>query len=138
MKPKKILIIITLLFIFCYSSFTVFNVYADYKIEVSIPGGTQTNTSVDLSGYIKNLYVFGLALVVISALGALVLGGFMYMLPSGTITTQEEAKKYIWGAISGLILALAAYLILYTINPDLVNLNKPDLEEIPAYEASPY
>ena len=138
MKPKKILIIITLLFIFCYSSFTVFNVYADYAIEVTIPLGPTIDEDVTLTEYINSLYVFGLALVVISALGALVLGGFMYMLPSGTITTQEKAKEYIWGAISGLILALAAYLILYTINPDLVNLNEPNLEEIPAYEASPY
>ena len=55
-----------------------------------------------------------------AALISLVIGGFMYML-SDTVTTTDKAKEYISGAIYGLILALAAYLILNTINPDLVN-----------------
>ena len=34
---------------------------------------------------------------------------------------RSEAKKHINGAITGLIMALVAYLVLYTINPSLVN-----------------
>ena len=115
--------------------FTVHFALADYKIEVALPvpggGGPAAGTPVSLTDYIRYVYLFGLGLVGIAALGALVYGGFTYML-SGTITSQDEAKKYIWGAISGLVLALAAYLILNTINPDLVSLKAPDKSKIEA------
>jgi len=127
MKSKKLFIILLLLVV-C----TLFNIHfalAAYEIEVSIPGGeAKAGTEITLADYIRYLYLFGLSLVGIAALGALVYGGFQYML-SDTITTKEEAKKLIWGAIFGLILGLSAYLILYTINPDLVNLREPTLPE---------
>jgi hypothetical protein len=118
MKFKILAITILLLIANCLL-FTVFDAQAEYTLEVDYPtigGVTPTN---ELTGYIRYIYLFGLSLVGIAALGALVYGGFTYML-SGTVTSKDEAKKYIWGAISGLVLALAAYLILNTINPDLV------------------
>ncbi|MBL7154954.1 MAG: hypothetical protein ISS88_00400 [Candidatus Portnoybacteria bacterium] len=121
---KKIFCIFLLLIIF-YSLFFVHFALADYKIEVAIPGGPAAETEVTLTEYIRYIYLFGLSLVGIAALGALVVGGFMYML-SGTVTKKEEAMKYIWGAISGLVLGLSAYLILNTINPDLVSLTPPE------------
>ena len=120
---KKIFFIFLLSIILC-SLFFVYFALADYKIEVAIPGGPAAEESVTLTEYIRYIYLFGLSLVGIAALGALVYGGFTYML-SGTVTSKDEAKKYIWGAISGLVLGLAAYLILNTINPDLVSLTKP-------------
>ncbi len=117
---KKIFFILLLLIIPC-SLFIAHFALAAYEIEVSLPGGAAAGDEVTVTEYIRYIYLFGLGLVGIAALGGLVYGGFMYML-SGTITSKDEAKKWIWGAISGLILALAAYLILNTINPDLVNL----------------
>jgi len=114
---KKHFIIITLL-IFC-SLFAFHFALADYEIEVGLPDVSK-GTTVGLAEYINYLYLFGLGLVSIAALGSLVIGGFMYML-SDTVTSKDKAKEYINGAIYGLILALAAYLILNTINPDLVN-----------------
>ncbi len=128
---KKIFFIFLLLIIF-YSLFFVRFTLADYKIEVAIPGGPAAGTEVTLTDYIRYIYLFGLSLIGITALGALVYGGFTYML-SDTITSKDDAKKYIWGAISGLVLGLAAYLILNTINPDLVSLEKPcSLDNCPA------
>ena len=122
---KKIFFIILLLIILC-SLFAVRFVLAGYKIEVSIPvpGGPEAGAEVTLSEYIRYIYLFGLGLVGVAALGALVYGGFTYML-AGAITSKEEAKSWIQGAILGLVLALAAYLILNTINPDLVSLKEP-------------
>jgi|GEM_PF-1495879 len=120
---KKIFFILLLLII-SYSLFFVRFALADYKIEVAIPGGPAAGTEVTLTDYIRYIYLFGLSLISITALGALVYGGFTYML-SDTITSKDDAKKCIWGAISGLVLGLAAYLILNTINPDLVSLTKP-------------
>ena len=118
---KKIFfIIIVLLFIIYCSLFIVSDVRATYEVEVDYPTVGGVTPTGELTDYIRYIYLFGLSLVGIAALGTLVYGGFMYML-SGTVTSKDEAKKYIWGAISGLVLALAAYLILNTINPDLVN-----------------
>ena len=36
---------------------------------------------------------------------------------------REDAKKKIWGAVLGLLLAVGSFLILRTINPQLINLN---------------
>jgi hypothetical protein len=121
---KKILLITTLLIIL-WSLFAAFSAWAGYKIEVSIPGGPTSGESVTLTQYIRYLYLFGLGAVGIAALGVLVTAGFRYML-SDTIDSKDEAKKMIQGALSGLVLALAAYLILNTINPDLVKLKKPE------------
>jgi len=130
-KFKKIFIILFLLLII---GLNIQTAMAAYKIEVSLPvsGGPSSGDVVSLTQYIKYLYMFGLGLVGISALLALVIGGFMYM-GAETVTTKDQAKGYINGAISGLILGLAAYLILYTINPDLTNfkITPPPVQAIP-------
>jgi len=51
---------------------------------------------------------------------------------SDLVSSKEEGKKWIYGAITGLILALASYLILYTINPDLTGLSTPNLPTPPS------
>lgn len=129
MKIKKIAISIIILFLLsaAYCLFFLPNeASAQYQLEIDYPvlpsGGGDPATG--LVGYLRYLYTFGLAAVGIAGLGALVYGGLMYML-SGTITSKEEAKKQIWGAIAGLVLALSAYLILNTINPDLVKFKLP-------------
>jgi hypothetical protein len=129
MKSKIIIINIALLFISQLLLPVVFSVDAGYEIEVEIPYGPKAGKEADLTGYVKGIYAFALGIVIAAALGVLVVGGLMYML-SGTITTQEKAREYIWGAIGGLILALAAYLILSAINPDLVKIKEPDLNNI--------
>lgn len=101
-----------------------------YKIEVSVPGGAKKGTPVTLTQYVRYIYLVGLSAIGIAALGVLVYAGFMYMM-AGTVTSKDEAKKRIWGALSGLVLALAAFLILYTINPDLVSLKAPVLLILP-------
>ncbi len=115
-KNKKLFIILlSLIFLFLI----FFNASAEYKIEVSLPGASK-GTEISLSDYLKNFYLIALSAVGVAALLMLVIGGFMYML-SDTVTSKEKARDYLVGAISGLVLALAAYLILHTINPDLVN-----------------
>lgn len=134
MKSKN-LFIISLFIIYC-SVFIVFVVQAGYEIEVVLPGMPAGQTEFTLSEYINYIYLFGLGLIAVVALGTLVYGGLTYML-SDTITSKDDAKKYIWGAISGLVLGLSAYLILKTINPDLVTLTGPTLPPIEMPELPP-
>ncbi len=99
-----------------------------YKIEMALPD-VPAGTEVNLAQYVSYFYTFGLSLVAILAVGGLVIGGFLYMF-SDTISSTEEAKKYIWSALSSLVLLLSAYLILYTINPNLVSLRAPTLQKL--------
>ena len=72
-----------------------------------------------------------LALAVVLAVFMITVGGFEYML-SGAMNTKEDAKKKMTDAVLGLILALITYLLLYTIDPNLVltsNLSIPPISQ---------
>ena len=45
----------------------------------------------------------------------------------GNPGNQSEGKEWVKSALLGLLLLAAAYLILYTVNPNLVNLELADL-----------
>lgn len=83
-------------------------------------GGT-LSTNVTLKQYLTWAYKFVLALIGFLAVMMIVIGGVEYIISGANESMRGEAHKRIWGAITGLILALVAYLILYTINPSLVN-----------------
>ena len=70
--------------------------------------------------YLSNLYIWFLGFVGIAALFAIVWGGIQYMFSGANLTKAESGRTWITNAIWGIILAASAYLILYTINPDLV------------------
>ena len=82
------------------------------------------------AGYIARLYQFGLMIAGLAAFGSIVYGALQYVLSAGNSSLQGDAKDQITQAILGLVLLLGAYLILYTINPNLVNLQNPMLEFI--------
>jgi len=77
----------------------------------------------DFPSYLKAIYKFGLGAIGISAMFMIVIGGFTYLTSAGNNAQTSKAKEIITDAIAGLILALVSYLLLYTINPDLVNFN---------------
>jgi len=128
MKIKKILTIIILLLI-TYCLFVISDSQAEFKLQVEYPSIQGTQASTDLASYIRYLYIFGLSAVGVAALGALVIGGFLYM-GADTVTTKDKAREYINGAFLGLLIGLGAYLILNTINPDLLKNRPPDLPQI--------
>lgn len=76
-------------------------------------------------GLIARLFVFGLSLVGISALIMFVFAGVVYMTAGDSQTRTNQAKSMMGNTVFGLILALISYLILYTINPDIVTKGFP-------------
>lgn len=76
------------------------------------------------SGSIGELFVkiynFGIGIVALAAFVTLVLAGVMYLTAGDNESRATQAKKWIWNAIIGLVIALLSYLILFTINPDFV------------------
>jgi len=77
-----------------------------------------------IPGLVSNFYLIALGLAGAAALGVLIYGAILWTV-SGAVTSKQDAMEWIWGAIWGLVLLLAAYLILYTINPNLVSLKSP-------------
>jgi len=90
-----------------------------YKPLEDLPGVKTNNLGVYLGG------MFELAIGIATALAVLmiVIGGFKYMTVEASHYSIEEAKEQIKGALIGLVLVLASWLILKTINTDFVNFN---------------
>jgi tetrahydromethanopterin S-methyltransferase subunit B len=72
--------------------------------------------------YILAVYKFGLWTVGISAVLMISIGAFMYITSAGNSTAVTKAKEIIFDAIAGVILALTSYVLLYTINPNLLDI----------------
>ena len=73
--------------------------------------------------YIAAIYNYGLAIVGILAAIMLMLGGVIWITSEGNQTRVGQAKSIIGSSLIGMILAFTAYMLLRTINPDLVTLN---------------
>ena len=79
-----------------------------------------SNTDAFAEPYLDNLYLWFLGFVGVAALFAIVLGGILYMFSGANLTKVDQAKRWIWNAILGIVLAATSYLLLSIINPDLV------------------
>jgi hypothetical protein len=118
MKKKIVFCIVILV------SFLIFGnsgeVVAQYELLESIPGGETEGSEVEFSTYIQGIYNFAVGFVVIAALLMITIGGFYYILSAGNQAQAGTAKKIVTDALLGLVVVFIAWLILYTINPDLV------------------
>lgn len=102
----------------------------NYQLLEKIPG--KEDVGSDLSKYITAIYDTALVIVVLSAVLMASIGGFMYMTSAGNTAAMGTAKGVIFDAVIGLAIALVAYLLLYVINPDLVNVKIKSLSIMPA------
>ena len=116
MKRKTIIISV----IAAFNFFPALALAATYKYVPmeTIPGfGNPT----DFPSYVSAVYKFGLWTIGVSAMLMIVLGGYMYLVSAGNASQTGKAKGIIVDALVGLALALTSWLLLYTINPDLVS-----------------
>lgn len=94
-----------------------------YKTLVGLPGLKSSATGeVDFDTFINSLYAMSIGIAALLAVIKIIIAGVKYML-TDIITSKEEAKKDIKGALIGLLVVLGAVLILLVINPQLVNIN---------------
>lgn len=94
------------------------------KGYVAITPGIQDELgSVDsgegLSGILNLIFVWGIRIVIALSIVFVVFGAVQYM-TTDAIYDKTEGKQRIQAAIGGLILALVSWLILNTINPDIL------------------
>lgn len=125
---KKIILFVCLLFIFLLQTDSAL-AQATYKSLVQIPGMVP---NPGVTGYLGGLYAFLISVVGVVAMGAIVIGGARYLTSVGNPSAIEDAKHTIWSAIYGLILALVSWVMIGTINPDILVLKNPAMPWKPA------
>lgn len=84
-----------------------------------LPGVT---SATSFSGFLNAAFRIGLALAATLAVVMITIGGLEYM-TTDSISGKSEGRERIQNAVIGLLIALLIWLILYTINPNLLNFN---------------
>ena len=82
------------------------------------------------TGLVARFYQIALALVGVTAFAVIVFAGVLYIVNASNPSKQKEAMDWIWAAVFGIVLLLGAYLLFYTINPELVKLKEPVITEV--------
>lgn len=102
----------------------IFAQTAEYKMLAPLPGITKdgSNDTSTIASYIPGMVQLIIALAGAMAVVMIIIGGIQYM-SSDAFSGKEEGKNRIWNAIWGLMLAISAFVILNTLNPDLVKFN---------------
>src|SRR3989344_2382844 len=105
----------------------------DYNLLAPIKDVKSVGGENIFGQYMASFIPFVLAFAAVAAVTQIVIGGFEYAL-SEAITNKQEAKDRISSALSGLLLALASFLILNAINPNLTSLQLtvPPIGTLPA------
>lgn len=89
---------------------------AQFRTLVGIPG--LADPSTDFNTYINILYALSISVAALLAVIKIIIAGVKYML-SDLVSSKEEAKSDIQGALIGLLIVVSAVLILNVINPQL-------------------
>ncbi|MES3031973.1 MAG: pilin, partial [Patescibacteria group bacterium] len=111
---------------------------SNYHLLAPLPGTdgksiTDVNTTNGLGAYLNLIIELFIGLCAVLSVVMIVMGGIEYM-TSELAHTKESGKEKIEHAILGLLIALGAYALLFTINPDLLksDINPPNAAvEIP-------
>ncbi|MDI3496003.1 MAG: hypothetical protein PWQ35_24 [Patescibacteria group bacterium] len=118
----------------------------NFEFQVQIPGmdkevpvGQRVNGRIQstlLGDYIKNIYNYSFLIAGILAAVMLMVGGVMWLISAGNKTSISKAKDIISGSIVGLGILLLSYLILNTINPELLKIKAISIEGMDDYKAN--
>lgn len=91
-----------------------------YLPLVNLPGITDPGTNFEK--FINTLYATSISLAALLAVIKIIIAGVKWMM-TDVVTSKGDAKKDIQAALTGLLVVLAAVLILSVINKNLVSIN---------------
>ena len=95
----------------------------DYAVLTPLPGvADNVGDTTTLEKYVPAIFNILVGLSAVAAVLMIVIGGFQYM-STDAIQGKSAGKERIKNAVFGLVLVISAWLILYTINPNLLTLN---------------
>jgi type IV secretory pathway VirB2 component (pilin) len=84
----------------------------------------------NLSDYIKGIYRLLIGVGALLAVVMIMVAGYQWIFAGGSPTKIESAKKRLFSAVIGLMLALLSFVILNAITPRLVALRLPKIEPV--------
>ncbi len=139
-KKKIPTLFFSLLLFFVFVSPTVL-LGQEYKPLQELPidgheAAYQQASEGDFTSYLNGLVKILIGVAASLAVIFITIGGVQYI-TTDSLTGKESGKETINNALLGLLLALASWLILYTINPDLVGEFKLNTGQI-MHETSTY
>jgi hypothetical protein len=117
---KKIILLTTLIFAFLVVAQNCLAV--ELLLDWPTIGGESLGEQSSVPNLIKYIYTFALGICGLVALVSIIFGAAQYAFSAGDSSKTGDAKDRITQALLGIIILLCAFLILNTINPDLVNL----------------
>ncbi len=137
---KKIKLIILFSFVLIFLFYFVFAFAQERELEVKYPeiGGLKPKTVKEgLPDYVRYIFTFGVVLIGLVVFTALIWGGIIYLTSAGNPVKLKEGKDRVISAFLGAIILLSSYIILTTINPQLVLFDLPPLTKIEKKEIPP-
>jgi len=103
---------------------------AAYTFETGIPGIAKKGETLPTSGIsnlVNKIIVFVFALAGLLSMAMIIYAGVEISISAGNANLQRDAKDRLLWAIVGLIFLFTSYILLYTINPELVRIKEPGL-----------
>jgi len=95
-----------------------------------VAGEKPEETTTPVAEYFKYIFNFLIWISGLIALVVLVYAGFQYFTSAGNPEAMNDAKSRIGAALLGLLILFGSYLILITINPNLIVFHLPRLRPI--------
>ena len=103
------------------------------RTQITIGG---KNEFKDIGEFIKLFYQYGIALIGLFSTIMIIVAGAQWVTSGGSPDKVTSAKKRIAGAVTGLILAVSAYTILNTINPNLLRFRLPQIWMVNSFDTA--
>lgn len=134
-KHKKILIfcfffLLCTVFLYLSSDYVRASLEARYPVLKTPEGEISIDETIKLPEYVKYLFYFGMAFGFFSVFISMAIAGAMYFFSPINVEIKASAKDRFYGAISGLLILSLTWLILITINPQLVQLNLDEVKTV--------
>ena len=96
-----------------------------HALQITYPDWFLIEEGMQLTQIVAVLFNFLLAIAGIAAFVMIVLGGFRYLTSAGDPSKMGDARSQIFAAILGIIILFSSWMILNTINPELVSMGEP-------------
>ncbi len=93
-----------------------------YQLLSDLPGIQTVGTGQNFAEQTQKVIIFIIGFSTVLAVLMMVIGGFQYMMGE-SIGMKKDGKDRATSAVGGLVLLLISWVILNTINPELLNLN---------------
>ncbi len=134
----KLIIAVSVVFLLCQTSFVLALEiqYPDIPGAVSPENLANYPAKDQLGHYVNYLYHFSLIIGVLVALAVITYGGISYLTSGGMVAKALEGRKWISAGLIGLFILLGSWVILFTINPQLITF-APKIKTVPKLSIKP-